>query len=110
VARGQKDHHHVYVVELDPKVASVRRFREANPAYQDGRMCFYVGMTGLTPEERFRNHKQGHKDSRFVREFGIRLLPELYEKLNPLSYAEAVKKEEDLARALRRRRFGVWQH
>jgi hypothetical protein len=73
-------------------------------------MCFYVGMTGLTPEERFRNHKRGYKDNRFVREFGIRLLPELYETLNPISYAEAVKKEEDLARALRRRGFGVWQH
>ncbi len=104
------DHHHVYVVELDPKVASIRRFREANPAYRDGRMCFYVGMTGLTPQERFHNHKQGHKDNRFVREFGVRLLPELYEKLNPMSYAEAAKKEEALARALRRRGFGVWQH
>jgi hypothetical protein len=47
---------------------------------------------------------------RFVREFGIRLLPELYEKLNPMSYAEAAKKEEALARALRRRGLGVWQH
>jgi hypothetical protein len=100
----------VYVVELDSKVASIRRFREANPAYRDGRMCFYVGMTGLTPEERFRNHKRGYKGNRFVREFGIRLLPELYEKLNPMAYAEAAKKEEDLARALRKRGFGVWQH
>lgn len=105
-----RDHHHVYIVELDAKVLGVGRFREANPGYIDGRMCLYVGMTGLTPEERFRNHKRGYKANSFVRRFGIRLLPELYEKLNPLSYAEAAKKEEDLARALRRRGFGVWQN
>lgn len=105
-----RDHHHVYIVELDAKVMSIARFREANPRYVDGRMCLYVGMTGLTPEERFRNHKRGYKSNRFVEKYGIRLMPELYEKLNPLSYAEAAKKEADLAVALRKRGFGVWQH
>ena len=37
-------HHHVYVVYL------------RNPK-GDGRAAYYVGMTGLTPEERFLNHR-----------------------------------------------------
>jgi hypothetical protein len=45
---GVADHHSVYVVYLkDPK--------------GDGRAAYYVGMTGLTPEERFENHKTGVK-------------------------------------------------
>jgi len=105
-----QDHHNVYVVELDPAVLSSGKFREANPGYRDGRMCLYVGMTGLTPEERFRNHKRGHKANHFVQKFGLRLLPEVYARLNPLSFQEASRKEEALARALRRKGFGVWQH
>ena len=30
----------------------------------------YVGMTGLTPEERFRNHKAGRRASKWVRKHG----------------------------------------
>ena len=105
-----KPHHNVYIVELDPQVLSSGKFREANPGYLDGRMCLYVGMTGLTPPERFQNHKKGYKANHFVQKYGLRLLPELYDKLNPMSYAKAARKEEELARALRRRGFGVWQH
>ena len=32
----------------------------------------YVGSTGLTPDERYLNHKRGHKASRWVRRYGIR--------------------------------------
>jgi hypothetical protein len=42
------------------------------------RPSVYVGMTGLTPEERFANHKAGIKDASLVKRYGIRLLPELY--------------------------------
>ena len=60
----------------------------------------YVGMTGLTPDERFQNHKAGHKDSRWVRRFGVGLLPALYRHLNPLDYEPAKKAEVALAEAL----------
>jgi len=40
--------------------------------------CLYVGMTGLTPEERFANHKAGTKAAAVVKRYGLRLLPELY--------------------------------
>ena len=40
----------VYVIELELKVLEHKKFRDANPAYVDGKKCFYVGMTGRTPE------------------------------------------------------------
>jgi len=35
-------------------------------------------MTGLTPEERFANHKAGTKAAAVVKRYGLRLLPELH--------------------------------
>lgn len=61
----------------------------------------YVGRTGLEPRVRFLNHKRGHKASRWVRKYGVGLLPALYEHLNPLHSAESVDIEARLAVALR---------
>jgi hypothetical protein len=65
-------------------------------------------MTGLTPDERFANHKAGKKAASIVRRFGVRLVPVLYEHLNPLSYEDAVRMEGELARSLRARGFQVF--
>jgi len=67
----------------------------------------YVGMTGLTPEARFENHKAGIKDARVVKRYGIRLLPELYAHLNPMPFEAAVQMEMDLAEDLRRAGYTV---
>lgn len=69
--------------------------------------CVYVGMTGLTPEERFVNHKQGIKAAAVVRKYGVRLLPELYVHLNPMPYEAAARMEMDLAEDLRRLGYTV---
>jgi predicted GIY-YIG superfamily endonuclease len=96
VARKKKQgHHSVYVVYL------------RNPT-GDGRAGYYVGMTGLTPEERFQNHKNGIKSARVVRRCGERLVPRLYAHLNPMRYDEAVAMEIELAEALRARGFQVF--
>src|ERR1043165_1503270 len=50
---GPRGHHHVYVVFL----------RNPNG---DGKAGYYVGMTGLSPEQRFENHKLGVKAARIV--------------------------------------------
>ena len=102
-----QDHHHVYVVLLDPAVAKIRAIRAANPDRDRKKSCLYVGMTGLTPEERFTNHKAGIKDASLVKRYGIRLLPELYAHLNPMPYESAVKMEVDLAEDLRRAGYTV---
>ena len=107
-AEQQPEHHHnVYVVLLDPAAGRLRAVRAANPKRDPKQPCVYVGMTGLTPEERFANHKAGIKDAPLVKRYGIRLLPELYAHLNPMPFEAAVQMEQDLAEDLRRARYAV---
>ncbi len=99
----------VYVIELDETVKAKPKFIEANVGHDPTLPCLYVGRTGLTPEERFQKHKTGPKASRLVRRFGLRLRPDLYEHLNPMTHEEAVKMEKAHAEALRSQGFPVWQ-
>jgi hypothetical protein len=101
------DHHNVYVVLLDPAVGKLRRVRAENPKRDPKKPCLYVGMTGLTPEERFSNHKEGIKDAALVKRYGVRLLPELFDHLNPMPYEAAAQMEKDLAEDLRRAGYTV---
>ncbi len=93
--RSRSGHHSVYVVYL------------RNPK-GDGRAGYYVGMTGLTPEQRFQNHKAGIKAAGVVRRCGVRLVPKLYAHLNPMTYADALTMEVRLAQELRARGFQVF--
>jgi predicted GIY-YIG superfamily endonuclease len=88
-------HHSVYVVYL------------RNPR-GDGKAGYYVGMTGLTPEQRFANHMAGIKAASVVRRFGERLVPKLYAHLNPMPYEKAVRMEVELAGSLRKRGYQVF--
>lgn len=88
-------HHNVYVVFL----------RNPNG---DGKAGYYVGMTGLSPEQRFENHKNGIKAARVVKKYGVRLVPKLYDHLNPMTYAKAKEMEAQLAEDLRKRGFLIF--
>jgi len=101
--------HNVYVVELDPAVLKIRRFRARSPGYRKGMPAVYVGMTGLAPGERFQNHKAGVKANYFVRQYGKGLLPQLFEHLNPMPYEAAKQMEQDLADELQEKGYAVWQ-
>lgn len=81
-------HHRVYVVRLDHPRAR-------------GRQAYYVGMTGHPVEERFANHKRGHKCARVVHKYGVELAWELFEGIPPMPYQEAVMAEATLADDLR---------
>ena len=100
-------HHNVYVVLLDPAVGRVRKVCAANPRRDSKKPCVYVGMTGLTPQERFANHKAGTKAAWVVKRYGLRLVPELYAHLNPMPYEAAAQMEKDLAKDLRRAGYTV---
>jgi len=104
-----KHHHSVYVVELSKDVWGEPRFRKANPRYDITKPCVYVGMTGLSPDVRFDKHKAGIQSNKFVRRYGLRLLPQLYEVYNPMPYDGARDMEVELAISLRVRGYGVWQ-
>lgn len=107
--RNRPHHHHVYVVELSDRVWNEPRFRAANTGYQLGKPFLYVGMTGLDPDLRFDRHKAGIQSNRFVFDYGLRLLPSLYEVYNPMPYEAAREMEVELAIDLRERGCGVWQ-
>jgi hypothetical protein len=100
-------HHYVYVVLLDGRAAKLRKIRAINPCRDKSKPCVYVGMTGLAPEQRFANHKQGIKAARIVQRYGVRLLPELYEVFNPMPFAAAAQMEKDLAEDLRAQGYTV---
>lgn len=104
---AQGHHHNVYVVELKPAAAKIRNIRATNPNRNPKKPCVYVGMTGLAPEERFANHKQGIKAASVVKKFGVRLMPDLFAHLNPMPYDAAVRMEMDLAEDLRANGYTV---
>jgi hypothetical protein len=108
-ARRGRDHYSVYVIELASSVVFEPKFLRANPDYQMGNPCVYVGMTGLSPDVRFDKHKAGIQANRFVTEYGLRLVPQLYEAYNPMPYDGARDMEVELAIALREKGYGVWQ-
>ena len=96
-------------LRFDDKVWNEARFRRANPDYRFDKPCVYVGMTGLDPDLRFDRHKAGIQANRYVRDYGLRLVPELYEVFNPMPYRGAQEMEVELAIALKERGYGVWQ-
>lgn len=99
---------HIYVIKLSKGVLKVKKFVKRNPNYDGRKRCIYVGLTGLTPEERFEQHKNGHKSCPYVKRFGKRLLPSLGRRTRK-SYAKAEKLEKELAERLREEGFAVWQ-
>jgi hypothetical protein len=100
-------HHNVYVILLDSKVARHRTILRVNPERDPMKPCVYVGMSGLPPEYRFENHKHGYKAAWVVKKYGVRLLPELYEHLNPMPYEAALQMELELAEDLRKEGYTV---
>jgi hypothetical protein len=94
-------HHNVYVVLLRDAVAKHPSIVRLNPKRDPLKPCVYVGMTGIPVDHRFENHMNGYKSAWVVRKYGVRLLPELYEHLNPMPFDAAVQMELELAEDLR---------
>lgn len=109
--RGQAahgHHHSVYVILLDNRVLKNRWAVRLNPSRDPVKPCVYVGMTGLPVDHRFENHRNGYKAARVVQKYGIRLLPELYEHLNPMPFEAAAQMEKDLSEDLRGEGYAVF--
>lgn len=109
-AAWARSHHHVYVIALSDDVRTSARFIKQNPRMQAGKPCVYVGLTGLTPAERFANHRAHHKSGRYAGSHGRRLLHVLYERFNPMPFRVGAAFEPYLAGVLRRKGYGVWQN
>ncbi len=107
VREAEKFHHNVYIVLLDDAVLKHPSIRRLNPNRDPAKPCLYVGMTGLPVAHRFENHRNGYKSSWVVKRYGLRLLPELYEHLNPMPFEAAAQMEKDLAEDLRAQGYTV---
>jgi hypothetical protein len=93
VAQNSEQLYYLYVVELDRGLCVKRGCLSRN-----GQPPVYVGQSANPPEARFRQHKDGYKASRFVRDFGVRLLPRLCKNYGPFeSRAGAIEAEAKLA-------------
>ena len=92
----------VYVVELDPSAVS-----------EPGRGFVYVGETSLTPEERFKQHRDGARNkrgplfARVVHNHGVRLRPDLAPRRKFFDQASARKAEKQCFDLLKSRGFNV---
>ncbi len=106
------DHHVVYVIELDPQILEDDDgFRDANPNHTAGYECVYVGLTGLTREQRLENHRAGHKASTRVQPYIRDLRPDLWAGYEAAtSWEEAKVAEKQLAEDLRSQGYAVWQN
>ena len=101
--------YYIYVIELDPAVADLRKFRAQNPKYIKGNGCVYVGQSSRKPNIRFEQHKEGYKSNKYAQQFGLKLRPDLFEKYNPIpTRKDAEEIEEMLGKELRKRGLGVW--
>ena len=94
-------HHSVYVIRLSDAVAKHPSILRLNPKRDPLKPCVYVGMTGIPVDHRFENHKNGYKSAWVVRKYGVQLMRELYEHLNPMPFEAAVEMETELAEDLR---------
>ena len=99
--KEQTFRHNVYVILLGDAVAKHPSILRLNPNRDPLKPCVYVGMTGLPVDHRFENHKNGYKSAWVVRKYGMALMPELYEHLNPMPFEAAVQMELELAEDLR---------
>lgn len=92
---GYERHRFIYVIQLSEDVG-----RSPDPSLPP----VYVGQTGKTRADRFREHKIGYKRARVVHRYGIRLMPELYPCADPiLSVNAAMQLEKWWADELRER-------
>lgn len=90
----------VYVIELSDDIG---------PRQRPDKPCVYIGQTAHSPEERFDQHRRGHKAARCVQKYGVRLRTRLYQAWNPIpTREEALSAEVRLAARLERRGFTVF--
>ena len=100
-------HHNVYVILLSDEALKDRNLLRHNPLRDPAKPPVYVGMTGLPVDHRFENHRNGYKAARIVERHGVRLMPELFDHLNPMPFDAAVQMEKDLAEDLRAEGYTV---
>ena len=102
----------VYVIELESAVLKNKKFLEKNPDMKKGKLCVYIGSTGIDPQKRFEQHKRGYKANKYVKKFGTCLRMDLVPKYKKpfKNSTESEAAEARHAVRMRKRGYAVWQN
>ena len=97
----------VFVVLLDEYVATLPQMRRRNSKRDPSKPYVYVGLTSLPLDRRFDFRRAAPWHEWRLHKFGVRLMPELYDSLHPMTCKQALQKAKELADDLRAKGFGV---
>jgi hypothetical protein len=97
----------VYVVLLDEYVGTLPQMRRRNPKRDPSKPFVYVGLTSLPVDRRFDFRGATSEHEWRLYKFGVRLMPELYDSLPPMTCKRALQTAKKLADDLRAKGFGV---
>ena len=81
--------------------------RRRNPKRSRSKPVVYVGVTSLPVNRRFDFRRATPEHEWRLHKFGIRLMPELYDSLRPMTCKRALQTAKKLAEELRAKGFGV---
>jgi hypothetical protein len=107
VGTVEKLRYSVYVVRLDDYVGTLPQMRRRNPKRDPSKPCVYVGLTPLRVGRRFDFRRATPEHEWRLHKFGVRLMPELYDSLRPMTCKRALQTAKKLADDLRAKGFGV---
>ena len=97
----------VYVVLLDEDIGTLPQMRRRNPKRDPSKPFVYVGLTPLRVNRRFDYRRVANKGEWRLHRFGLRLMPELFERLDPMTPEKATHTARKLSEDLRAKGFGV---
>jgi hypothetical protein len=97
----------VFVVLLDEYVGTLPQMRLRNPKRHPLKPCVYLGLTPLPVGRRFDFRRATPEHEWRLHKFGVRLMPELYDSLRPMTCKRALQMARKLADDLRAKGFGV---
>jgi hypothetical protein len=91
----------VFVVLLDEDIGTLPHMRRRNPKRDLSKPYIYVGLTPERIDRQFDFRKATIKSEWRVQRFGVRLMPDLYKHLKPMTFEAAVQTARKLAEDLR---------
>ena len=97
----------IYVVLLDDYAGMLPQIRRPNPKRSPSKPCVFVGFTPLRVDRRFDFRSATPEQEWRVHKFGVRLMPELYDSLHPMTLKRALQTAKKLADDIRAKGFSV---
>jgi hypothetical protein len=107
VGTVEKLRYSVYVVLLAEYVGTLPQMRRRNPKCDPSKPFVYIGLTPLPANRRFDFRRATPEHEWRLHQYGVRLMPQLYKHLNPMTFERALQTARKLAEDLRAKGFGV---